>query len=39
MQKELDMNLSEHITESQYEALKTVAEASGDTLTNIFTVV
>ena len=32
MQKELDMYLSEHITESQYEALKTVAEASGDTL-------
>jgi hypothetical protein len=32
MQKELDMDLRVRITESQYEALKTVAEASGDTL-------
>ena len=32
MQKELDMDLRVRITESQYEALKVVAEASGDTL-------
>ena len=32
MQKEIDMDLRVQITESQYEALKTVAEASGDTL-------
>ena len=32
MQKELDMDLRVRITESQYEALKTVAEASGDSL-------
>ena len=32
MQKELDMDLRVRITESQYEALKAVAEASGDTL-------
>ena len=31
-EKELEMDLRVHITESQYEALKTVAEASGDTL-------
>ena len=32
MQKELNMDLRVQLTESQYEALKTVAEASGDTL-------
>jgi hypothetical protein len=32
MQKQLEMNLRISITESQYEALKKVAEASGDTL-------
>ena len=32
MQKELDMDLRVRLTESQYEALKAVAEASGDTL-------
>ena len=32
MQKEIDMDLRIRITESQYEALKSVAEASGDTL-------
>jgi hypothetical protein len=32
MQKEIEMDLRVRITESQYEALKTVAEASGDTL-------
>jgi hypothetical protein len=32
MQKETDMDLRVHITESQYEALEAVAEASGDTL-------
>ena len=32
MQKELDTDLRVRITESQYEALKKVAEASGDTL-------
>jgi hypothetical protein len=32
MQKEIDMDLHIRITESQYEALKTVAEASEDTL-------
>ena len=32
MQKEIDMDLRVRITESQYEALKSVAEASGDTL-------
>ena len=32
MQKEIDMDLRVRITESQYEALKAVAEASGDTL-------
>ena len=32
MQKELDMDLRVRVTESQYEALKAVAEASGDTL-------
>ena len=32
MQKELDMDLRVRLTESQYEALKSVAEASGDTL-------
>jgi predicted HicB family RNase H-like nuclease len=32
MQEEIDMDLRVRITESQYEALKTVAEASGDTL-------
>jgi hypothetical protein len=31
MQKQLEMGLRVRITESQYEALKTVAEASGDT--------
>jgi len=31
MQKELEMDLRVRLTESQYEALKTVAEASGDT--------
>jgi predicted HicB family RNase H-like nuclease len=32
MQKEIDKDLRVRITESQYEALKAVAEASGDTL-------
>jgi hypothetical protein len=32
MQKELEMDLRVRLTESQYEALKAVAEASGDTL-------
>ena len=32
MQKELKMELHVRLTESQYEAMKTVAEASGDTL-------
>ena len=32
MQKELEMDLRVRITESQYEALKAVAEASGDSL-------
>jgi len=32
MQKEKDMDLRVRITESQYEVLKTVAKASGDTL-------
>jgi hypothetical protein len=32
MQKEIEMDLRVSITESQYEALKIVAEASGDTL-------
>ena len=32
MQKQLEMDLRVHLTESQYEALKAVAEASGDTL-------
>jgi predicted HicB family RNase H-like nuclease len=32
MQKELDMDLRVRITESQYEVLKTVSEASGDSL-------
>jgi predicted HicB family RNase H-like nuclease len=32
MQKEIDVDLRVRITESQYEAMKTVAEASGDTL-------
>ena len=32
MQKQLEMDLRVSITESQYEALKAVAEASGDTL-------
>jgi predicted HicB family RNase H-like nuclease len=32
MQKEIDMDLRIRISESQYEALKMVAEASGDTL-------
>ena len=32
MQNELDMDLRVRITEFQYEALKAVAEASGDTL-------
>ena len=31
MQKELDMDLQVRVTQSQYEALKAVAEASGDT--------
>jgi hypothetical protein len=32
MQNQLEMDLNVRLTESQYEALKTVAEASGDTL-------
>jgi hypothetical protein len=32
MQKEIEMDLGFRITESQYEALKTMAEASGDSL-------
>lgn len=32
MQKELEMDLRIRITESQYEVLKVVAEASGDSL-------
>ena len=32
MQKDLDMDLRVRITESQYEAMKTVADASGDSL-------
>jgi predicted HicB family RNase H-like nuclease len=32
MQKELEMDLRVRITESQYEAMKAEAEASGDTL-------
>ena len=32
MQKELDMDLRVRLTESQYEVLKAVAEASGDIL-------
>jgi hypothetical protein len=32
MQKEIEMDLRVRVTESQYEALKTVAEASGNTL-------
>jgi hypothetical protein len=32
MQKQLEMDLKISITESQYEVLKTVDEASGDTL-------
>ena len=32
MQKEIDMYLRVRITETQYEVLKKVAEASGDTL-------
>jgi hypothetical protein len=32
MQNQLEMDLKVRLTESQYEALKTVAEASGDTL-------
>jgi hypothetical protein len=32
MQREIDMDLRVRKTEPQYEALKTVAEASGDTL-------
>jgi hypothetical protein len=32
MQKELEMDLRIRVTESQYEALKAVAKASGDTL-------
>jgi predicted DNA-binding protein len=32
MQKEIDMDLRIRITESQYEALKVIAKASGDTL-------
>jgi len=32
MQKQLEMDLWVRITESQYEVLKTVAKASGDTL-------
>ena len=31
-QKQLQMDLRVHLTESEYEAMKTVAEASGDTL-------
>jgi hypothetical protein len=31
MQKQLEMDLWVHITESQYEVLKTLANASGDT--------
>jgi hypothetical protein len=31
MQKQLEMDLRVHITESQYEVLKTLANASGDT--------
>ena len=36
MQKELEMDLRVRLTESQYEVLKTVAEASGERLTNTF---
>jgi hypothetical protein len=32
MQKEIEMDLRIRITESQYEAMKVIAEASGDTL-------
>jgi Zn-dependent oligopeptidase len=32
MQRELEMDLNMRITESQYEALKTEAETSGDSL-------
>ena len=32
MQKQLEMDLRVRLTESQYEALKAVAEAAGDTL-------
>jgi hypothetical protein len=32
MQKQIDMDLRIRLTESQYEALKAVAEASGDSL-------
>jgi hypothetical protein len=32
MQKQLEIDLRVRLTESQYEVLKTVAEASGDTL-------
>jgi predicted DNA-binding protein len=32
MQKQLEMDLKVRLTESQYEALKAVAEASGDSL-------
>jgi hypothetical protein len=32
MQKEIDMDLRVRVTESQYEALKAVAETLGDTL-------
>ena len=32
MQKELEMDLRVRVSESQYEALNSVAEASGDTL-------
>jgi hypothetical protein len=39
MQKEIDIYLLVRITESQYEALKSVAEASGDTLDEYLTVV
>jgi hypothetical protein len=35
MQNELDMDLRIRITESQYEVLKTVAEASGDLHTTV----
>jgi hypothetical protein len=31
MQRELEMDLRVHITESQFEVLKTLANASGDT--------